>query len=156
MRRPPRPPKEPIVTGPQWLLIAAHGLVMTVATLAAMAIAANGMGLEAHAVVTVSFLTLALAQIWHVFNMTEPGQRAIRNDVTRNPYVWGAILICLALIALACYLPPLAAVLKLTGPDARAWAVVLVASFLSMIVGRLVGVVIRQLTASFDAKVRSK
>jgi Ca2+-transporting ATPase len=138
MRRPPRSPEQPIVTGPFWTLVAAQGLVMTFATLAAMMLARDGMGLDAGAVVTVSFLTLALAQIWHTFNMADRAQPLLVNDVTRNPYVWGAVLVCLALIGVACYVPPLAEVLKLTPPDVRAWAIVLAMSVSAMVLGRFV------------------
>ena len=138
MRRPPRNPKEPIVTGPLWTLVAAQSFVMTLATLVAMALARDGFGLEGGAVVTVSFLTLALAQIWHTFNMADAGQPLIVNDVTRNPYVWGAVLVCLALIGVACYVPPLAEILKLTPPDGRAWGIVLGTSGSAMILGRVV------------------
>ena len=138
MRRPPRDPKEPIVTGPLWTLVAAQGFAMMLATLAAMTLARDGLGLEGDAIVTVSFLTLALAQIWHTFNMVDPGQPLIVNDVTRNPYVWGAVLVCLALIAVACYVPPLAEALKLTPPDGRGWAIVLATSLSAMALGRVV------------------
>jgi Ca2+-transporting ATPase len=138
MRRPPRHPEEPIVTGRLWTLVAAQGFAMTLATLAAMTLARDGFGLEGGAIVTVSFLTLALAQIWHTFNMADAGQPRLVNDVTRNPYVWGAVLVCLALIGVACYVPPLAEVLKLTPPDARAWAIVLAASLSAMVLGRVI------------------
>jgi Ca2+-transporting ATPase len=147
MRRPPRDPREAIVTGPLWALVAAQGAVMTVATLAAMALARH-LGLDGGTIVTVSFLTLALTQVWHTFNMADPGQPAFVNDTTRNPYVWGAVLICLVLIGLACYLPPLAEVLRLASPDARAWAIVLGASLSAMALVRLVTVGLRRLLAA--------
>jgi Ca2+-transporting ATPase len=148
MRRPPRDPEEPIVTGPLWTLVAAQSFVMTLATLVAMALARDGFGLEGGAVVTVSFLTLALAQIWHTFNMTDPGQPLLVNDVTRNPYVWGAVLVCLTLIGVACYLPPLAEVLKLTPPDGRAWGIVLGTSLSAMVLGRVVAISLGRRLAS--------
>jgi Ca2+-transporting ATPase len=138
MRRPPRNPAEPIVTGPLWTLVAAQGFAMTLATLAAMALARDGIGLEGGAVVTVSFLTLALAQIWHTFNMADPGPPLLVNDVTRNPYVWGAVIVCLALIGAACYVPSLAEVLKLTPPDAATWGIVLATSLSAMVLGRAI------------------
>jgi Ca2+-transporting ATPase len=144
MRRPPRDPQEPIITRPLWTLIVAQGLIMMLATLTAMVLARDVLTLEGTAIVTVSFLTLAMAQIWHVFNMADPGQPLLVNDVTRNPYVWGAMLICLGFIAAACYLPPVADVLKLTSPDARAWAVVLGTSLASMVLGRMATVLIRR------------
>jgi Ca2+-transporting ATPase len=138
MRRPPRDPTEPIVTGPLWVLITAQGFGMMLATLIAMVLARDGMGLDGGAVVTVSFLTLALAQLWHTFNMADRGQPLLVNDVTRNPYVWGALLLCLGLIGVACYLPLLAEVLKLTPPDLRAWTLVLAMSLSAMLLGRIV------------------
>jgi Ca2+-transporting ATPase len=144
MRRPPRDPREVIITRPLWSLIVAQGLIMMLATLTAMVLARDVLTLEGTAIVTVSFLALAMAQIWHVFNMADPGQPLLVNDVTRNPYVWGAVLVCLGFIAAACYLPPVADVLKLTSPDARAWAVVLGTSLASMVLGRMATVLIRR------------
>jgi Ca2+-transporting ATPase len=118
---------------------------MTLATLAAMALARDGFGLDGGAIVTVSFLTLALAQIWHTFNMVDPGQPLIVNDVTRNPYVWGAVLVCLVLIGIACYVPPLAEVLKLTPPDAGGWAIVLATSVSAMVLGRVAALILSRL-----------
>jgi Ca2+-transporting ATPase len=138
MRRPPRDPTEPIVTGPLWVLITAQGFGMMLATLIAMVLAHDGMGLDGGAVVTVSFLTLALAQLSHTFNMADRGQPLLVNDVTRNPYVWGALLLCLGLIGVARYLPLLAEVLKLTPPDLRAWTIVLAMSLSAMLLGRIV------------------
>jgi Ca2+-transporting ATPase len=138
MSRPPRDPAEPIVTGRQWLEVAAHGLVLTGAALAAMLIARDALGLDGAVVVTVSFLTLAAAQVWHVFNMDEPGQPMAKSEVVRNAYVWAALALCLSLLAAACYVPPLAAVLKLVPPDGQAWAIVLTASLCATALGRLV------------------
>jgi Ca2+-transporting ATPase len=92
------------------------------------------------AVVTISFLTLAAAQVWHVFNVVEPRRSIINNEVTRNPYVWLAIGICIGLLALACYLPPRAGVLQISAPAVAGFGVVLSASLLSMLVGRVVAV----------------
>jgi Ca2+-transporting ATPase len=150
MRRPPRNPREPIVSRPQWILIIAQGLVMMVATLAAMSIARDRLGLDAGNIVTVSFLTLALAQVWHVFNMTDPGQPLLVNDVTRNPYVWGAVALCIGLVAAACYVPPLAKVLRLTALDGGAWLLVLAASLAAMIAGKAVTLGLARLLAGTE------
>lgn len=56
--------------------------------------------------------------------------------MTRNPYVWGAALLYLVLIGIACYLPPLAEVLRLTPADLRAWVIVLATSLSAMLLGR--------------------
>jgi Ca2+-transporting ATPase len=80
--------------------------------------------------------------------MADPGQPLLVNDVTRNPYVWGAVLLCVGLIAIAAHVPPFDEVLRLSRPDARTWAVVLAASLSAMVLGRLVTLGLRRLTAA--------
>ncbi|NNL74500.1 MAG: cation-transporting P-type ATPase, partial [Silicimonas sp.] len=61
-------------------------------------------------------VTLALAQLWNVFNVRDRDSHLIRNEVTRNPYIWGAIVLCLALIGFALWFQPLADLLGLPDP----------------------------------------
>jgi len=85
--------------------------------------------------VTVSFLTLALAQLWHVFTMRDPGSHPLRNDVVRNPWIWGALALCAGLLLAAVYLPGLAGVLGLLDPGRRGWALALGLSLVPWAVG---------------------
>ena len=90
LRRPPRNPREPILGRPQWITIVAQGMALTAATFGALLLAQFGMALELRSVVTVTFLTLAFAQLWHVFDMRHPRSAVLRNEISRNPWVWGA------------------------------------------------------------------
>jgi hypothetical protein len=85
--------------------------------------------------VTVSFLTLAFAQLWHVFNMQAPGAALLRNTIVRNPYVWGALGLCTGLLLAAIYLPRLAAVLRLVAPGTAGWLLVLAMSVIPVLLG---------------------
>ncbi|MBU2484202.1 MAG: cation-translocating P-type ATPase, partial [Alphaproteobacteria bacterium] len=87
MARPPRDPKEQIVDRPRWWLIGVLGGAITLATLAAFLLALFWLRLESGPAVTVAFLTLALAQLWNVFNVRDADSGLIGNEVTRNPYV---------------------------------------------------------------------
>ncbi len=138
LRRPPRNPSEPLIGRSQWIEIALFGAVMTAATLAAMHLTTSWLKLDQSSAITASFLTLALAQLWHVFNMAGTNAGLVRNEVTRNPYVWAAIAICLVLLVAACHVPAMAAVLHLAEPDTRLWTLVAVMSLASMLVGRAV------------------
>ncbi|WP_372717057.1 cation-translocating P-type ATPase [Immundisolibacter sp.] len=137
MRRPPRPPGEAILTRRHWWQVVGHGASITVATLLAFWLAIGPLRATAEQAVSVSFLTLALAQLWHVFNMRPAGSSRWRNPVTRNPYVWAALVLCLGLLGLAVYLPPLAGVLQLVPPDTQQWAVILAASLMPVLPGLL-------------------
>ena len=118
MQRPPRDPREAIVDRPHWILIGVLGAAITLATLGAFALALFALALSAGQAVTVAFVTLALGQLWNVFNLRDPRGRLLRNDVSENSYVWGAIALCLVLIGAGLWYPPLSAILRLDDPGA--------------------------------------
>jgi Ca2+-transporting ATPase len=136
MRKPPRDPKEQILDRPRWRLIAVLGALITIATLGAFLLALTWLALAPAAAVTVAFLTLALAQLWNVFNMRDPDASLIGNDVTRNAYVWGALALCLVLIGLAVGLPSLASLLGLPWPGLQGLALAAVASLVPLALGQ--------------------
>ncbi len=136
MEGPPRPPGEGILTRRHWRAIAGYGLLITAAVMAAFFVALEILDLGRASAVTVSFLTVAFAQLWHVFNVRSAGSGFLRNAVTRNPWVWGALALCTALMVAAVYTPPLARVLGLVPPSASTWLLILSASFVPWIVGQ--------------------
>ncbi len=137
MRHPPRDSKEPIITRRGWILIGGYGFVITASVLGALALALHCFGMAEKRAVTVSFLTLAFAQLWHVFNMRDKGSHVLVNDITRNFYIWGALLLCGALLLLAVYVPVLASVLKLVHPGLKGWILILGMSFVPYLIGQL-------------------
>lgn len=138
MKRPPRDPSEPIVTRGHWALIGLLGSLITVLTLVAFAIALFWLNLDTGAAVTVSFLTLALAQLWNVFNMRASDSPLVVNEVTQNPYVWGALTLCLGIISLALWLPQLSHVLKLQDPGFAGLCLAIGLSTLHVVLGQAI------------------
>jgi Ca2+-transporting ATPase len=139
LERPPRPPDEPILAPRQWQTIIFDGMSIALSTLAALVMAIFMLSLEGSDVTTVTFFTLALAQLWHVFNMRNWRERFIANPVMQNAYVWLAVVVCLLILALAYLQPDLADVLKLSSLSGDAWLVVLGCS--------LIPIAIRQVQA---------
>ncbi len=137
LERPPRDPKEPILGQKQWLSIVMQSLALAAGTFAALALARFWLELDSSAVITVTFLTLAFGQLWHVFNMRSARSGLWKNEVSRNPWVWGSLVLCAALLAIAVYLPPLAQVLGLVRPDLTMWTVIFVASLAPLIAGQI-------------------
>ncbi len=82
-------------------------------------------------------MTLALAQLWHVFNLSAPGENFLRNDITRNRYVWAAVGLCLALILVAVCVPLFAGILAVVPPAPKGWIVILLASLFPLAAGRI-------------------
>jgi P-type Ca2+ transporter type 2C len=125
LKRPPRDPKEPILGRSQWVTLVLHSLPMSAGTFGALAVAHLWLDLDAQGVVTVTFLTLAFAQLWQVFNMRHPRSGVVRNEVTRNPWVWASLLLCTGLLIVPCYLAPIAHVLSLASVTPLMWAAIL-------------------------------
>jgi Ca2+-transporting ATPase len=141
LRRPPRDPREPLLGRPQWLFIAGYGALLTASTLAALVIGSLALGLEGDPLVSISFLTLAFAQLWHVLNMRGAGSPVFRNAVTLNPYVWMAVALCVAILLLAVYIPLVADALQVVAPDRSGWVLVMAASLAPLLVGMTIGAV---------------
>ncbi|WP_271594746.1 cation-translocating P-type ATPase [Bradyrhizobium sp. CCBAU 65884] len=142
LKRPPRDPKEPILGRRQWITIVLHGAALTAGTFGALA-ASAWLALDARSTVTITFLTLAFAQLWHAFNMRDPRSPLFVNEVTRNAWLWGALLLCATLLAVPPYLPSAAHLLQLAPPSSEMWLIVIIFSVVPLIVTQAGSAVIR-------------
>lgn len=140
MSRPPRESDEPLLNNKDWLGIGGYGLLITAAVLGALYLALREPTFNQAEAVTISFLTLAFAQLWHVFNMRTEGSRVFDNTITRNPFVWGAIVLCIILILLALFIPIVADVMQVIPPDFYGWMIVLGMSLVPLVMGQIVKV----------------
>ena len=138
LKRPPRNPKETILGRAQWTIAVLHSLTLTAGIFGALAVARLWLQLDTKSVVTVTFLTLAFAQLWQVFNMRHPRSSPLRNEVTSNPYIWGALLLCTVLLAAPPYLEPAAQLLDLARPTETMWFLILAASAAPLVITQAV------------------
>ncbi len=138
MQAMPRPPEEAVLTRIHWLRIAGYGAIIALLVLSAMAIAIFFLGFSTERAVTVSFCTLALAQLWHVFNMRSKDGQVINNEITGNPWICGAVVICIVLVLAAVYIPTLAGVLKLQHPGTEGWILIMAMSLAILLSAPLV------------------
>lgn len=152
MERKPRRPEEPILPTGQWFSIAGYGVLITFSVLLAFAVALKAFSVDTERAVTVSFLTLALSQLWHVFNMRGTGSGILRNEITHSRYVWGAVGLCVGLLLIAIYVPIVASVMGLTRPSLREWLLVLLCSALTWVVGQGVKTVAANVRAESSDK----
>jgi Ca2+-transporting ATPase len=136
MRRGPRPPTESIMTPRHWRAVAAYGTLIGASVLAALWIATERLGLAGAPAVTVSFLSLAFSQLWHVFNMRDRRSPVLANDVVRSPWIWGAVGLCVVLLVMAVRVPLLATALGTADPGPAGWTVALATSLVPLTVGQ--------------------
>jgi Ca2+-transporting ATPase len=88
--------------------------------------------------VTISFCTLTLAQVWHVFNMRDNLWKPFNNEITRNVWVWLAVVLCVLLLLAAVYVPLLSNVLKISHPGLNGWLVIVGMSLVPILVAPFV------------------
>ncbi|MEF8817479.1 MAG: cation-transporting P-type ATPase, partial [Salinibacter sp.] len=137
MDRPPRDPDESVVTPYHWRLIGGYGVLIAVTILGAFLIALYPLGMSTAQAVSVSFLTLSISRLLHVFNMRRPESGLFDNEISRTPYVWGALALCLGLLLLAVYWPPLAAILSVVPPGLHGWLLIGGASLVPLLLGQV-------------------
>ena len=128
MRRPPRDPKAPLMTPRFGWLIAWQGLVIAACTLGAFQVGLRAYGMEGdglrHAV-TIAFMTLALAQVFHAFNVRSRTRSAFSDGLFSNLWLWGAVAVCVLLQLAAVYVPFLREVLRTVPLTAADWGLIL-------------------------------
>ena len=134
----PRPFGEPLLTRSHWIRIVLHGLIIAVTVLAAMAIAVVQLGANSGRAITISFCTLTLAQVWHVFNMRDNMRKPFNNEITRNVWVWFALATSILLLLAAVYVPLLSDVLKLSHPGFDGWLVIVGMSVVPLMVAPII------------------
>ena len=113
MSQPPRKAGERVLSSAHWGRIAWYGLILAGATLGAFYFAQRSLNNSYEEAVTIAFLTLALTQLLHVFNMADEKSKIYRSEVLRNRWVWGALGLCVILLGAATNMPVLSRLLHL-------------------------------------------
>jgi Ca2+-transporting ATPase len=137
MKHKPRDPKERLLNRSFAGLIVWQGLLLAAVTLAAFAVGMSWYGSEGNGLrhtVTISFMTLALAQTFHAFNARSQMDSAFNKRLFTNKWLWGAVVMCILLQLAAVYVPFLQTVLRTVPLNLSDWGVVLGFSVLPVIV----------------------
>ena len=135
MGRPPRNPRTELLTGGLLRATALHAAVIAASTLGVFAWGLSAHSDEVGRAVTLSFLTLGFAQIFHVANARSETTIPLVRLITGNPFALGAVGLTVLLQVAAITVAPLATILDLSAPSVHEWGVVLTASLAPAAVG---------------------
>jgi Ca2+-transporting ATPase len=128
MTRPPRDPREPLMTRRFVWLIVWQGALLGGMVLLAFAVGMRWYGVQGAGLrqaSTMAFMTLALVQVFHTFNARSQVRSAFTAQLFTNAWLWAAVAICLLLQAAAIYVPLLQRVLHTSALNVADWGVVL-------------------------------
>ncbi|WP_234735765.1 cation-translocating P-type ATPase [Tellurirhabdus bombi] len=119
MKQPPRDPKTPILSNRDWRIVAFYALAITISVLGAYIVGIKYWGLTEQEGNNLTFYALSFAQIMHVFNLHSEKAFFV-NEITRNRYIWYAIVLCMLILVVTYYVPFLSQVLSIQpmrGPE---------------------------------------
>ncbi|WP_426095289.1 cation-translocating P-type ATPase [Flavobacterium sp. DSR2-3-3] len=133
MERPPRDPKLLIISNRDWITISLYAAAMTLAVIIAVVYCKQIISTDSKIINNVAFITLAFAQLFHVFNMSSPHSNFFVNEITKNKFVWIALLICTALMVLVFAIPQMRSVLRLDVLPAQVWLVSILAGLIPLL-----------------------
>ncbi|SKB68541.1 cation-translocating P-type ATPase [Dyadobacter psychrophilus] len=136
MKSQPRNPKQPILQISDWKRVVFYALVMTASVLGVYWYATDQLGLSAGEGNTITFYALSLAQLLHVFNLYSGKFRFFNNEITRNKFIWMALVLCLLIMLLTNYVPFFRQILLLQKLDLQALELILAAGFIPLLVNQ--------------------
>jgi Ca2+-transporting ATPase len=96
MHGPPRGMTGQILERCDWAAMGLWAALITAAVLLAFGTARLWLGMSPTESVAVSFMTLAFAQLWHVFNIGSGDLGRFDRSVAGNRWIWGALALCTA------------------------------------------------------------
>ncbi len=139
MTRPPRPPGAAILSAPFLRAIGFYSSLITGATLVAYALTLRGPAPERAA--TVAFMTLALAQLFHLGNARSRAPVLRPARAFANRWALASVPLVIALQLAAVHVGPIADVLGTVPLDRASWLLALGLAAAPAVVGQLVEVV---------------
>ena len=138
MDQPPNDPRAALLSRRMLTSIGFYGALITAATLGAFVWALSD-GDEGRAV-TISFVTLSLAQIFHLGTARSAGPVVSTSAIVRNPYALGAVALTLGLQVLAVHYAPLASLLGTRALGRDEWLAAVAFGIMPAVVGQAIRV----------------
>ncbi|HEX9129292.1 MAG TPA: HAD-IC family P-type ATPase [Gemmatimonadaceae bacterium] len=136
MRRSPREPGTPLLSGGMLRLGLLYSLLIAGVTIAALVWGLREWPGEAARAVTLSFTTLALAQIFHLGNARSRQHVVGRRLALGNRYALSAVVLTVVLQVLAVVAPPLGRILGTAPLTTRGWMIAIALGAIPGLVGQ--------------------
>jgi len=142
MERPPRDPKTPIMDTRDWRTLVLYALAMTAAVLGTYGIGTRLLGLNPDEGNNLTFYALSFAQLMHVFNLHSERSFFV-NEITRNRYIWYALIVCLAILAFTYFVPVLHDILNIQPMTTTEFSLILASGIAPVVLIQLVRLIVR-------------
>lgn len=133
MKQPPRDPADGLLVTKDWSAIILYSVIITFSIFTVFIYCHYYLNLDMKESDTVVFLSLALAQLCHVFNLPSAQVSFFRNEITRNKYIWMAVALCLVIMFITYFAEPVRNVLQISAINTRLLLIIFTASLLPVV-----------------------
>lgn len=128
MKLPPRNPQQPIVNKRDWFTINAYAVLLSFPILLVTWYCSHYLQYDATLCNNITFFSLALSQLWHVLNLSSRKISFIKNEITHNKFIWAALLLCMAIMAVFYFISPLNKTIGLQTLSLNSWFIIALTS----------------------------
>jgi Ca2+-transporting ATPase len=128
MKMPPRNPQQSIVIKRDWFTINAYAVLLALPIMVVTWYGSYYLGYDAKLSNNITFISLALVQLWHVLNLSSRKISFLNNEITRNKFIWVALLLCIAIIAVFYFVSPLNKYIGLQMLSINTWLIIVATS----------------------------
>ena len=133
MKQPPRDPKEGILVIRDWQAVITYAIIITLSIFIVFIYSRDYLQLDMMICNNIVFISLALAQLWHVFNLPSAADSFFNNEVTKNKYIWFGILACVAILIASYFIDPVRQVLSVKELNGQVLVIIITASLLPVL-----------------------
>jgi Ca2+-transporting ATPase len=120
-----------------WMTTVICGMSITLAVLGITVYAHFGLQLSPMEINNMAFYTLVVGQLLNIFNMPLRKSSFFFNEVSKNPWVWAALLLCTLIVLLSNLIPIVAETLSLVKLTLQQWGIIAAFGFGSLVVTQL-------------------
>jgi Ca2+-transporting ATPase len=137
MKLPPRNPEAPMLDRDDWKSLIVYCICISGSILCGVLFFEKYYADEPVVIQDMIFYSLALSQLWHVFNLSSRKSSFFMNEITRNKFVWMALVFCISLLAITGVFPGAQKILQVKPLSAEVWEWIILISLMPVVLTQL-------------------
>lgn len=137
MNLPPRNPESSILDGNDWKSLIVYCIFISGSIICGVLYFEKHYADEPAIIQDMIFYSLALAQLWHVFNLSSAKSSFMVNEITRNKFVWMALFFCVSLLAITGVFPAAQRILQVKPLSIEIWGGIILVSLMPVVLIQL-------------------
>ncbi|MCR6640917.1 MAG: cation-translocating P-type ATPase C-terminal domain-containing protein [Sporocytophaga sp.] len=137
MKLPPRNPEAPMLDRGDWKSLIVYCICISGSILCGVLFFEKYYADEPVVIQDMIFYTLALSQLWHVFNLSSRKSSFFMNEITRNKFVWMALVFCISILAITGVFPGAQKILQVKPLSAEVWEWIILISLMPVVLTQL-------------------